>query len=342
MRKNALLARKHVTQKDVARRAGVTQATVSMVISKSKRVNPSTRFRVEQAIEELGYVANLAARSLVTRSTHVLSLVTPDLSHESEQFMMPLMQGLLEGLQDEDFVLDFCLSRRDEDSYETIKQIVYRNRVAGMFILSPHEEETRYVDFLMAEKVPFVLVNRQHENKQVACVAVDYADIAYRAVRYLHQKGHRAIGFINGPENRPSSRARLRGVRMALMEHELESRADWMLAGNFQLDGGYRNMKQLLQAGPPTAVFAGNDFQALGAIQAIHGAGLELPDDLAVIGCDDWEMSRWIRPPLTTIRVPFHEMGIMAAQMLCRLVRGERIPIRQVIFPSHLIERKSV
>ena len=255
---------------------------------------------------------------------------------------MQLMQGILEGLQEEDYILNFCISHVGESSIDTIKRAVKKDRVAGMFILSPHEEEIDYTDYLRGERIPCVLVNRQHESKAVPCIAVDYADIAYRAMLLLFQKGHRRIGFINGPGHRPSSRSRLRGVRMALLENNHAEDPSLILEGNFQMDGGYRGMKLLLEGKPPTAVFAGNDFQALGAIQAINEVGMKIPDDIAVMGCDDWEMSCWIRPPLTTIRVPFHEMGSMAAHLLCRLVQGERIPSRQVILPAELIERESV
>jgi LacI family repressor for deo operon, udp, cdd, tsx, nupC, and nupG len=333
-----------VTQKDVAKRAGVTQATVSLVINNSNRINPATRLRVEQAIRELGYATNLVARSLVTRNTHVLSLVTPALSADSEHFMMPLLQGILKGLEEEDYLLNYSQGPSGKTTIEAVQKEVKKTRAAGIFIVSPHREESSYLEFLLGENIPFVLVNRRHEDHQVACVAVDYAEIAYRAICHLHRKGHRRIGFINGPPDRPSCRERLRGVRTAFLELELIlDERDLIAHGNFQLDGGYRGMKKLLAVDPPpTAVFAGNDFQALGAIQAIHEAGRKVPGDVAVIGCDDWQMSSWIRPPLTTVRVPFHEMGVIAAHQLCKLVRGEPVTSRQIILPSQLIERESV
>ena len=223
---------------------------------------------MEQAIKELGYARNQAARSLVTCSNHVMSLVAPDLSHESEQFIMPLIQGLLEGLREDDFLLNFCIQFPGESASDTLLRTIYKDRVAGVFILSPYTEETDYIDLLQNEKVPFVLENRQHENSEVPCVAVDHADIAYRATTYLYQQGHRRIGFINGPPERPSSRARLRGFQMALLENHLDQEPDRVVSGNFQLDGGYRGMKALLQKGSLTLYLPGTISSPLGAIQA--------------------------------------------------------------------------
>jgi DNA-binding LacI/PurR family transcriptional regulator len=322
----------------------VTQATVSLVINNSNRINPATRQRVEQAILDLGYATNMVARSLVTRNTHVLSLVTPALSADSEHFMMPLLQGILMGLEQEEYILNYSQGPSGKTTIETVQREVKRNRAAGLFIVSPHPDESNYLEYMLGEGIPFVLVNRRHENVDIPCVAVDYADIAYRAIGYLHRRGHSRIACINGPRFRPSSGDRLRGIRMAYQELGLEiNEAEMIVEGNFQLDGGYRAMRQLLTVNPrPTAVFSGNDFQALGAIQAIHEAGLRVPNDVAIIGCDDWQMSSWIRPALTTVRAPFHEMGVIATQQLCRLVRGEVPPSRQIILPSQLIERESV
>ena len=234
------------------------------------------------------------------------------------------------------------MSRPEESPVETTRRAVFEEQVAGMFILSPNEEESEYMDFLSEAGIPFVLVNRLPEDKNVSCVTIDNADIAFQAIDYLCRKGHRRIGFINGPADRPSSRARLRGVRMALLERNLPEEPHLIVSGNFQTNGGYLGMKEILKGERPTAVFAGNDYQAFGAIQALGEYGLTVPTDVAIVGCDDLAMSSWIRPPLTTIRVPFYEMGSVAANLLCRLAKGETPPGKQIILPSHLIERQSV
>lgn len=335
--------RSTVTQKDVARHAGVTQATVSLVINNSPRINPATKKRVHQAIKELGYSTNLAARSLVTRNTHVLSLVTPSLHQDGEHFMMPLLQGVLRGLDSEDYILNYSQGPTSRSTLETVQRELQKNRSAGLLIVSPHKEETSYLNYLLEEKFPFVVLNRRPENVEVPCVAVDYADIAYRAVRYLYRKGHRRIAFINGPMDRPTSQERLRGVRMAFLELGLTgSEEELIFHGDFQIDGGYRGMQKFLGlARRPTAVFAGNDFQAVGAIQALQEAGLKAPDDMAVMGCDDWQMSSWMRPALTTVRVPFLQMGELGTHLLCRLVRREEVSSRQIFLPSEIVERES-
>jgi LacI family transcriptional regulator len=333
-----------VTQKDVAKHAGVTQATVSLAINNSTRINSQTRAKVEASIKELGYATNLMARSLVTRNNHVLSLVAPALSADSEHFMQPLLHGILTSLEKKDYILNISLGISGRTTIEAVQREVKKHRAAGIYIVSPHREESSYLKFLQEEGTPFVLVNRRPEDHNIPCVAVDYADIAYRAVRYLNRKGHRRIACINGPEERPSSVERLRGVRTAFLEIGLtmEERA-LIVNGNFQFDGGYKAMKELLETRPhPTAVFAGNDFQAMGAIQAIREAGLSVPGDISIVGCDDTQMATWIRPTITTLHVPFDEMGAMATQLLCRLLRDEDLSSRQILLSSQLIERESV
>ena len=193
-----------VTQREVAKKAKVSQPVVSMVLNNDPRVSPATRARVEKAIEELGYVPNLMARGLVTRRTHVLSLVTPHLAHESEQFLMPILEGITDGLREKHFILNFSLGHPGEDSRQTIMRTVKQRRLDGIFILSPHEEEAGFLEFLTREKIPFILVNRRHEDPEVVSVSTDYASATRQALLYLTGRGHRKIGLINGPENRPS------------------------------------------------------------------------------------------------------------------------------------------
>ncbi len=332
-----------VTQRDVAVKSGVTQATVSMVVNNDDRVRPETRARVLEAIEELGYIPNLAARGLASRRTRTLAIVAPDLRHESEQFLMPLMQGLVEGLSDKDYFLNLSIRREGEDSRTAIFRTVREKRLDGLFILSPHAEELTYLEFMQESGVPFVVVNRHVEESGVPCVYVDHFLGAKMAAEYLLKKGHKRIACIAGPARRPASEAKMAGFKAALSEAGVEYVPGLTLRGDFQIQGGLNGMRQLLGTakGAFTAVYAGNDFQALGVIQACTEAGLHVPNDVAVIGCDDWEMAAWVRPSLSTIRIPFYEMGAKAADLLCRLADEESPEVVQLSLPIELVPRES-
>lgn len=332
-----------VTQRDVALRSGVTQATVSMVINNDQRVRPETRTRVLEAVRELGYVPNLAARGLASRRSQTLAIVAPDLRRESEQFLMPILQGLVEGMRDRDYFLNLSLRRRGEDSRSAIFRTVREKRLDGLFILSPHAEESTYIDFMADAGVPFVLVNRQTHDPAIPCVYVDHEDGARMAVEHLINRGHRRIACIAGPERRPSSEAKLKGYRVALEKAGLAVDPGLIMHGDFQVHGGLSCMRQLLRLGRDafTAVYAGNDFQALGAIQGASECGIAVPGGMAVIGCDDWEMAAWVRPSLSTIRVPFLEMGIRAADLLCRLASDETVDSVHAALPLELVARES-
>lgn len=333
---------RQVTQRDVAAWSGVTQATVSMVVNNDHRVRPETRERVLRAIEELGYVPNLAARGLAARRSRALAIVTPDLRHESEQFLMPVIQGIMDGLGDRDYFLNLAIRREGEDARTALFRTVREGRLDGIFILSPHFEELTYLDFLLESEVPFVLVNRRSDDPAVPCIHVDHMEGARIATAYLLEKGHRSVACLAGPQQRPASVAKLRGFRKACEDAGFPCDPGLVLHGDFQIQGGLNGMRQLLRLGKPfTAVYAGNDFQALGALQAATEEGLEVPEQMAIIGCDDWEMAAWVRPALTTIRVPFYDMGVTAADILCRMAEGDKVESRQICLPVELIPRKS-
>jgi DNA-binding LacI/PurR family transcriptional regulator len=331
------------TQKDVARLAGVTQSTVSLVLGKSDRVGSATRRRVEKAVTELNYSPNLSARSLATCRTNTFSVLVPSLKSPSEHFFVLILEGLFEGVAQEGFSLTFCLRSPGESILETVENEINKKQVDGMFILSPHNEETDFLESIKTKGLPFVTINRRTKSDSCPCVAVNYGDIAHQAYSVLFDKGHRRIGFINGPQNRSSSIERLHGVRAAVMEFGLDTDTRLIVNGNFEISGGYHGMKQLLELrNPPTAVFSGNDYQAFGAIQATLESGLKIPEDIAIIGCDDWATSSWLLPPLTTIRVPYIEMGLMAADLLSRITKGQKVPSHQIILNAPLVVRSSI
>lgn len=334
---------RNVTQKDVAREAKVSQPVVSMVVNNDPRVNPATRRKVERVIRDLGYVPNLMARGLVGGKTNTVSLVTESLKDESNFFgRLAVLEGLDEGLRGKHYVLNVFYVDPEETSRETVFRIVRQHNFDGMFVLLPPTEEPGYIEFLADESIPFVLVNHFYDDPQVPSVSFVNSEVGHKATEFLIRKGHRRIAYIGGPEKETANIERLRGYRQALDENGITFDPTLVFHGNFQVDGGYHAMKALIERNEnSTAVFSGNDSQALGVYHALYEMGKVPGRDMAVLGCDDQEMSKSLMPPLTTVAVPFYKMGQTAAWLLTQILSGEDVPSRQIILPSMIVERES-
>ena len=202
-------------------------------------------------------------------------------------------------------------------------------------ILTDHCVDDGYVLDLHRRHIPFVLLGREVEGTQVNANLPSSYRGAYEAVTHLIQHGYGQVAFIGGPRGSIHSKDRYRGHRQALQDHDA-------VRGEFKEDGGRQAMLQLLDLSePPRAVFAANDLMAIGALDAVRGRGLRVPDDIAVIGFDDIKLASYMEPPLTTVRQAIHELGVLAVQVLLRCIKDPSVEAESTMLPTELVIRGS-
>ncbi|MDE2369544.1 MAG: LacI family DNA-binding transcriptional regulator [Burkholderiales bacterium] len=304
-----------VTIKDVARVAGVSVATVSRTLNGHSNVTEQTRAHVLGVVAELRFVPSSTAQSMITRRTHTIGALLPDLHGE---YFSELIRGI--DLAARARGLHLLVSSSHGDASEAAAALRAMNgRVDGLLVMSPHVS----ADFLwgnISGDLPAVLMNTRLADGRHASFAVDNHGGAYAMVRHLVERGHRSIAFIAGPESNFEAQERLAGYRAALADL-LPGSYEQVLQGDFTQESGSRTGSQVIALTQrPTAIFAANDAMAIGCLSALNEAGLQVPRDIALAGFDDIPISRYVSPPLTTVRSRIAELGGLALERLASAI----------------------
>ncbi|MEU7044905.1 LacI family DNA-binding transcriptional regulator [Streptomyces varsoviensis] len=330
------------TLEAVAARAGVGRGTVSRVINGSPRVSDRTRALVEQAVAELGYVPNRAARALAAGSSDAIALVVPE--PETRLFAEPYFSDVIRGvgaeLADTDMQLLLTLIRTPKER-KRFADYLAAHRVDGVLLVSVHADDP-LPDLLEEIDMPAVLSGRRSGRETVAYVDSDNAGGARQAIAHLHARGRRALATITGPLDMYVAQCRLDGYRAGLASagHAPDERL--IAPADFTEEGGRRAMRELLDRRPDLdAVFVASDVMAAGARQVLRESGRRVPDDVALIGFDDSAVARHMDPPLTSVRQPIEEMGRTMARVLLQEIEERTADRPQVVLPTRLTERES-
>ena len=326
------------TLESVAARAGVSRATVSRVVN-GLTVTATSEVAVRRAIDELGYVPNHAARTLVTQRTDLVALVLPETTarvFSDDQFFPGVVNGVSQILERADKQLVLMLAG-SAAGHARIERSVAARHVDGVLLASLHGADPLPAA-LARIGVPVVCNERPLGSTSLPYVGVDNLGGATAAVRHLVDSGRTRIATIAGPQDMIGGIDRLAGYRAALRGSD---RRSIIAVGDFTLDSGVAAMRQLLADDPGIdAVFAASDLMAHGALKALREAGRRVPDDVAVVGFDDIALAAHTDPPLTTVRQPILEIGRTMATQLLRLVAGEHIEPTMTL-PTELIVRQS-
>jgi DNA-binding LacI/PurR family transcriptional regulator len=312
---------KQTTLADVAKHAGVSTATVSRVIRNTDPVSQELRDRIEDSITELGYTPRKPAVERIGQGT--VALLIGDLLNP---FFWEIAQGVQDEVNNQQMNLTlYNLSDHPQKQIQLLKQLK-KSRVDGVILtgLAPFHE---LLDWQERQNIPVVLFNRHVSQPSVHCIVVDFENGMYRATQHLLALGHTRIGHLASPSTGEIAEARLRGIRNALIEANLDLRSEWcpIVPPGREVGGGFQAMRMLLELPAqerPTAVIAFNDIIAVGALHAAHNHGLRVPEDISVIGVDDIAMAGHSHPPLTTINQPKYHMGKLAVQTLRRMRDG--------------------
>jgi len=326
----------------VAARAGVGRGTVSRVINGGTHVSRHAREAVEQAIAELGYVPNRAARRLVTRRGDTVALVVsePEGRVFSEQFFAGIIRGVSAELNDTDLQL-LLIMAHTEPERERLQRFLTARPADGVALVSLHGDDP-LPGILAAMGTPCVLVGRPAGGQQVSFVHAGDGGGAHQAVRHLLKTGRQRVATITGPPDLDVGDRRLAGYRSALKE---EGRFDPHLVGHgdFSEASGGRVMRRLLAAHPDIdAVFAASDPMAAGALATLKEEGRTVPHDVAVVGFEDSIIARHTIPPLTSVHQPVEEMGRRVVRLLIeRMQTAAGAPPIEVVLPTRLVRRQS-
>ena len=323
----------------VAAAAGVSRATVSRVVNGSPRVTPAIQTLVQTAIDQLHYVPNRAARSLVNRRTQVIALVIPeDIGmFFGDPYFAAVMQGITRRLNASDYTLNLLVAASDPGN-KTMRYLRSGN-VDGALIVSHHTGDAFIAGIVGA--LPLVFGGRPLDaTADVYFVDVDNTAGAADATRYLVQAGRRRIGSITGPLDMPAGLDRFAGFTLALTEAGLAS--DAVEHADFTAVGAAAAANRLLDRVPDVdALFVASDLMAAGVLNVLRSRGRAVPDDVAVVGFDDSPSALSANVPLTTIRQPSEEAGYLMADGLLRLLAGDTTVIRRTILPTTFVRRAS-
>lgn len=330
---------RRVTIKDVARASGVSYATVSRVLSGYEFVKDSTRDRVMEAVERLGYVANPQARSLVSGRSQIIGLLVPNLD---TGYVATITQGIDEELARVNYDVMLYTTHRHPGKESFFVSTIANGLTEGLLLIAPMFP-TSYLDTLREQNFPYVLIDQADATENSSVVEATNWQGAFEATRYLNQLGHTRIAFIQGSLEVRSAVDRFRGYQAALVDCNIPFREELVLKGDYQQQTGYENAKKLLQSvdPPPTAIFASNDLSAFGAMAAVRESGLHIPDDISVIGFDDIPQASFVYPKLTTVRQPLEEMGRVAVKMLLEQIEDQSRPPQRILMATQLIIRDS-
>jgi len=328
-----------ITIVDVAREAGVSNATVSRVINNGDLVKPETRQRVMNAMMRLGYVANQQARSLRGSYSQVIGFLVPEVGNS---YIGSIMRGIDEELVARQYDLLLYTTHRRKVSEAAHVASIMRGLADGLLLVLPTNVDA-YLKWLQQEEFPHVLIDHPDvKNTLTSTVQATNWQGAYDATTYLIGLGHRRIACAVGLKEMQVALDRFEGFQAAMRDHGLMIDPALIFEGDFYRPEGYEAAKHFLaQPSPPTAIVAANDYSAFGILDALRDAGLLVPRDISVVGFDDIPEALQIYPHLTTVRQPLKEMGQVAAQLLFQQLENPDLPGRRVEIPTQLIVRDS-
>lgn len=325
--------------KDVAREAGVSTATVSHVLNRTRFVSEETRLKVVSAIERCNYYPNAHARSLASGRSHTIGLLVSDISN-------PFFPELAKSVEDVAFErgYDVILLNTKYEAKRTshyVRRLIER-KVAGVALMTS-ELDFAVIDELARKHVSVVFLDLGTAAERMSNLTVDYAMGITEAVRHLVQLGHKSIAYVGGPNRLRSAAKRLEAFRHALAQVLPNAEPFGVYEGDFQLDGGRRIAREILSgASLPTAIITANDMMALGVMQECRAAGVSIPGDVSIIGFDDIAFAALAYPPLTTVCLPRHELGRRAVEALINTIEEPAHQGVELRIPTYLVKRGSV
>lgn len=330
-----------VTIYDIAKATGFSITTVSKVLNDYPDVGKKTREKILKIVDEMGYYPSSYARTLTTKKSYTIGVIYMEslgvgLKHS---FFSGVIQSFKQVVELKGYDLVFIANKIGDEKKSYVDHFRYRG-VDGVVVFSSENDDDE-LEKLIASDLPSVIVDLDSSNTNV--IYSDNYQGTELALKYLLELGHKKIAHIAGHQNTFAGIGRMKGFLKAMKKLSLQIPPSYIVNGGFfSIEGGEEAMQQLLFLNdPPTAVFAGSDTMALGAIKAIKAAGLRVPEDISIIGYDNVEWSDYITPRLTTVKQDRDKIGARAAEILLNSINGEGSNYTKEIVPVSLIKRDS-
>ncbi|MEL4015877.1 LacI family DNA-binding transcriptional regulator [Dryocola sp. LX212] len=328
-----------VTLAQVAQRASVSTATVSMVLHNRGRISDATRQRVMRALDELGYVYNQTAANLRNRTSNMVGLLLHDITNP---FYGEMTAGLSQEMERHELLLFLANSEESGDRQQKFVDSLMRNNACGMVLCAARETPPLFFETLKRRNIPAIMVVRPLDDASFDFVGTDNFLGTQLATQHLLRLGHRHIAFIGGSENSISRAQRIGGYSSKLLENRIQPASDWVVSAAASQSDGARAAEALLSRYPEiTAAVCYQDIVALGVMQTLRKMGRTPGKDFALVGFDDITEAALVQPALTTVSVAAKEIGRKAGELLFSRIQGNDEPPKRIILPPTLVVRES-
>jgi len=339
------------TVKEIAKTCNVSATTVSNIINNRPNVSEKTREKVLRAMKEMNYTPNYIAKNLKTNSTQSIGVIVEDMTI----FSIPdIIDGITKHCDEVGYqILLFNLRLfqryheayyRSQVYYSQVHQEIHEflaRKVEGIIYVSGHERELSCIPEDLP--IPVVITYATNNNTNIPSVIIDDEDGSYQIVSHLITMGHKKIGVISGLTDSPHAKGRLRGYQRALFENKILFDPQLVIEGDWKPDGGYHSADHLLNRGA-TALFCMNDLMAIGVYKRLRDLNLIIGKDISVVGFDNREIIQYFDPPLTTMKLPLHNIGYRSSEIMLQLLQGQKQPHNREIYTVNcqLIQGESV
>ncbi|QSO46563.1 LacI family DNA-binding transcriptional regulator [Alicyclobacillus mengziensis] len=332
-----------VTIRDVAKAAGVSITTVSRALNGYTDVNLDTKRKVLEVAERLNYHPSQVARSLVMNRTRTIGLLISDFNREpgGQYFMFDVLAGIHERLAAVGYDLTLVSTTTAQQRLVSYLDLCTEKRFDGVIVMGIRLDDP-YVHEVVEAPLPSVVIDLPLISKHCAYVMTDNVNGARFAVRHLVERGHRKIGFVNGHQQAAVSQERRRGWEAACREQKIPFEEDWVYDADFTLQGGIRGLIELrARHKDMTAIFFASDLMAIGALQHCREQGIQVPQDLALVGFDNIDLTQFVTPTVSTIGQPRYEMGTTATELLLGMLDENKLPEGRMMSPELIVRETS-
>lgn len=328
-----------VTIKDIARLANVSHTTVSRALNNSPFIKENTKKKIIEIANQLNYVPNYNAKSLVLNKSYNIGVFFSTISKgTSPSFFHEIIDGVNSNIEEK-----YNLVIKGIDDLKSLNYIS-KDRFDGIILVSQSESDNQVIYDVISKDIPLVVLNRKVEIDNVANILSSEKEGAYEATDYLIKNGHKDIAIIEGKEGFKSSVFRREGYINALINNKIKINNEYIVRGEYNVESGFKAMKKLLGLRKiPTAVFCSNDDMAFGAMRAIEEHELRVPEDISIIGFDDSEFCNYVSPALTTVRKLSHKVASAGCKKLLEIINDSDKTLNDKVYIStKLIIRDSV
>lgn len=308
--------------KQIAKKAGVSVATVSRVLNHPENVAPNTKEKVQKVMEEEGYKPNWFAQGLNFNKTKTIGLMIPHILNPAN---MEIVKGVEDVAHQKDFITFMCNTENNVDKEKKYLESLIHRKVDGVVLISSHLDRGT-VENIYNQGVPVVMIGENNDKPNVPVVRIDCYEAAYKSIKYLIGTGHNEVAILYGKMPKIENLRKVAGYKRALEEAGININPNYILETTNDIEGGYLGAQKYAQMKDrPQAIFTTSDSIAFGVIDAMKDYNIKIPEQISVMGFDDIKMSNLIEPKLTTVVKPHHKLGAVGARLLFDIIESMRI-----------------